>query len=394
MKRTKYLEKLLKLKDLHIIKVITGIRRCGKSTLLSQFQEELLEKGVKSNQIISINLEALEFEDLLEYHALYNYIVDKINSNYMNYIFIDEIQIVPEFQKALDSLFIRKNVDLYVTGSNAMILSGELATRLSGRYIEFNILPFSFSEYIEDKGITDLNLGIKGYMRDGGFPFAISLNDREVYTEYMRGIYNSVLVKDIINRLGSSNIDVIDSVLRYICDTVGNLITPKKIADTLTSMNRKTNSTSVEKYLTAMENSYLFYKVRRYNISGKQWLVRQCKYYLTDLGIRSLFKEFNSNDTGHLLENIVAIELIRRSYSIGVGVLGDKEVDFVVTKDDEFSYIQVAWSVVDENVLKREITPLLNIKDNYPKYLLTMDPLPFDVKGIHHINIVEWLNER
>ncbi|MDR1018402.1 MAG: ATP-binding protein, partial [Lachnospiraceae bacterium] len=376
MRREMYLEKLMEFKDTKLIKVITGIRRCGKSTLLFQFQEQLKSDGILDEQIVSINLEELEFEDLLEYHQLYNYIMQRQIKNKKMYIFIDEIQLIPDFQKALDSLYVKENMDIYVTGSNAVIFSGELATRLSGRYVEFNMFTYSFAEYMENKNISDLRVGLIEYIKNGGFPYATEISNRTVYKEYLKGIYNTVILKDIVERLGSSNVLIMESIFKYICDTVGNLITPKKIADTLTSMNRKTNGVSVEKYLRAMEDSYLFYKVDRYNISGKQWLKQQSKYYLSDLALRSILKEYDGSDIGHLLENVVAIELIRRGYRIFVGQLNGKEIDFVVQNQDEIFYVQVSQSVVEKEVMEREISPLLSIKDAYPKYLFTMDNMP------------------
>lgn len=397
IERTEYLEKLKRFKDKDLIKVITGIRRCGKSTLFELFINFLKEDGVKDDQIIEINLEDADysFED---YKELYNYVNKKLDSKQKYYVFLDEVQNVPKFQKAVGSLYIKKNVDVYITGSNAYLLSGELATLLSGRYVEIKMLPLSFKEYLSafnnnsNKSLYEYFLD---YMRNGGMPGNISIlqdnpNDLNIYLE---GTFTTIVYKDIIMRNNITDRMLLESVLKFIFDSIGSPISTKKISDTLTSKGKSTSNHTVENYITAFVESFLIYKAERFDVKGKNLLARDYKYYVVDHGLRSYFlgKKADS-DMGHILENIVYLELLRRGYKVYVGKVDDLEIDFVAENRDGLKYYQVALSVRDESVLARELKSLQKTRDHYPKYLLTLDmDLESDYDGITKINIVDWL---
>ena len=390
VKRKLYLDKLKKLKDKQIIKVITGVRRCGKSTLLKQFKEYLLnECNVSDDQIIFINFEDLAYEDLLDYKSLYRYITERISDDKMNYIFLDEIQSVENFQKTVDSLFIKSNVDLYITGSNAHLLSGELATLLSGRYIEISILPLSFAEYYELIG-GDQRTAWQKYFKYGGFPYAVSLDD-DIRNDYLSGIYHTVLLKDIVTRKKVQDVMLLESVVKFLFDNIGNMVSSKKISDSLISNGRKTTSVTVENYINALTESFVLYKTGRYDVKGKQHLKSLEKYYLVDVGLRRLLIGDKNADIGHLLENIVYLELIRRGYHVNIGKLGDLEIDFVAERGGEKIYYQVAASVLSPDTFQREITPLKKITDNYPKFIISMDEISMNEDGIKQIYILDFL---
>ena len=394
VKRTKYLEKLKKIKDMQIIKVITGVRRCGKSTLLSQFKNFLIESGILEEQIISINFEDLKFEDLKDYKLLYQYINERLVPNKKNYIFIDEIQEVENFQRAVDSLFIKDNTDIYITGSNAMMLSGELATLLSGRYIEISILPLSFSEYLELDETQDVRQTWNKYFENGGFPYAIQIKDDDIRKDYLTGIYNTVLLKDIVARNKVQDITLLESVVKFLFENIGNIVSPKKIADTLVSYGRKTTSSTVENYIEALKSSFILYKAGRYDIKGKQYLKSLEKYYIVDIGLRKLLINKKHSDIGHILENIVYLELIRRGYTVYIGKIGDLEIDFIAERNNEREYYQVSATILDENTFKREIMPLKKVKDNFQKFIISIDEINLSEDGIKHINILDFLQNR
>ncbi|MDD5603764.1 MAG: ATP-binding protein, partial [Eubacteriales bacterium] len=328
VERKQYMNKLIKMQNEKIIKVITGVRRCGKSTLLRMFQDRLKLNGVNDNQIISINFEDIAFEHLLEYHKLYNYVTGQLVNGKPAYIFLDEIQNVPEFQKAVDSLYLKEGVDIYMTGSNAYILSGDLATLLSGRYIEINMLPFSFAEYYEVRG-RDKREAFTSYYQNGAFPQTAFIVDDEVRNDYIRAVYNSVFLKDIIARKKINNVELLESVLRFLFDNIGNIVSSNKIADSLTSNGRKTTSITVENYVSALMGAFILYKAPRYNIKGKQHLKSLEKYYVSDISLRHLVSGSLSRDIGRILENIVYIELVRRGFSVYVGKIAEMEIDFV-----------------------------------------------------------------
>lgn len=395
IERQEYLNKLKNFKDKHLIKVITGIRRCGKSTLLELFQEYLKETGVKENQIININFEDLDYRDLKTSDALYDYIKSKLVKEKMNYIFLDEIQNVDQFEKAVDSLFIKKNVDLYITGSNAYMLSSELATLLTGRYVEIKMLPLSFKEYIsafEDK--NELSRKFRDYLRYGSFPQTLELyeNLEEVET-YLDGVYTSVLYKDVISRKGITDKGILESVIEFLYDNIGNMCSMKKISDTLTSNGRNTSNHTVENYVNALVDSFMLYKASRYDVKGKELLKTGEKYYAIDMGLRNhLLGKKAGQDMGHILENIVYLELLRRGYKVYVGKVDEVEVDFVARNSNDTIYYQVAATTREESTLQRELKPLKKINDNYPKYILTLDDdLEADYDGIKKINVIDWL---
>lgn len=394
IERKEYLNTLIDFKDKHIIKVLTGIRRCGKSTLFILFQNYLLNNGVNKEQIISINFEDIDYEELLDYKALYKYIKERLIPNNMNYIFLDEIQNVPNYQKAVDSLFIKNNVDLYLTGSNAYLLSGEIATLLSGRYIEIQMLPLSFKEYVSyfnDK--TDLSRKYTNYLINSSFPYTLELNgSKKNIREYLGGIYSTVVLKDIIARKNINDVFMLESIIRFMFDNIGNLCSIKKIADTMTSDGRKITSPTVENYLSALVDSYILYKVRRYDIKGKQYLKTGEKYYVVDIGLRYYLLGTKKVDMGHILENIIYLELLRRGYEIYIGKVGSTEVDFIAINDEGIEYYQVALTVHDEKTLERELYPLNSISDHNPKYLLTLDDdPPTSHNGIKQLNAIDWL---
>ena len=394
IERTQYLEELKRWKDKDLIKVITGIRRCGKSTLFQLFIDYLKSTGISDEQIISINLEDADY-NFEDYKQLYDYIKEKMDSKKKYFVFLDEVQNVPMFQKAVDSLYIKKNVDVYITGSNAYLLSGELATLLSGRYIEIKMLPLSFKEYVsafDDNNYQQLFLN---YMKNGGMPGNISIlksnpNDLD---KYLDGIFSTIVYKDIMARNNINDKMLLESVLKFIFDSIGSPISTKKISDTLTSKGMSTSNHTVEKYITAFVESFLIYKVERFDVKGKNLLARDYKYYVVDQGLRSyLLGKKADSDMGHILENIVYLELLRRGYRVYVGKVDDLEVDFVAESRDGLKYFQVALTVRDEKVLQRELRSLQKTGDHYPKYLLTLDmDLESDYDGITKINVVDWL---
>lgn len=389
--RPEYLKELAQLKDKQIIKVLTGVRRSGKSTILELYKNNLLEQGVAPAQIQVLNFEDLGLADITDYLKLYQHINERLVSNKMNYIFLDEIQDIPHFEKAVDSLFIKKNVDLYITGSNAFMLSGELATLLSGRYIEIPVYPFSFKEYFSAVPASSKTEAFMQYLEQGGFPFAMELQDNNTYLSYVQGIINTVLVKDILSRLQRGNATLLEAIAAFLTDTSGSLINTSKIANTLTSNNIKTTNATVVSYLEKLVNSYLFYKCDRYDIAGKKYLQINSKYYPVDPALRRALLGQKRPNFGSRLENVVYLELKRRGYEVYVGVLGNTEVDFVAIKNGIREYYQVSLTVQDEKTYQREIRPFLEIKDNYRKILLTQDPGNYNDNGIEQQNIIDWL---
>lgn len=394
--RKEYLERLNNLKHKKLIKIVTGIRRCGKSTVLEMFRNQLLGDGVKEEQIIFINFEDFENEELREPDRLYDYIKKHL-TNEMNYIFLDEVQRVKDFPDVVDSLYIKKNIDLYLTGSNSSLLSSEIATLISGRYVEIKMLPFSFKEFVEATGQTEnLSKAYNQYVTTSSFPYVLELLETpQEINPYLEGIYNTILVKDIIDRKKIADTTVFKSVTRFIFDNIGLELSSKKIADTLTSNSRKSDSKTIEKYVNALEESFVVYSAGRYNIKGKEYLKSLEKYYVADIGLRNFMLGKKSMDVGHILENMIYLELLRRGYDVYVGKIDTQEVDFVAQSQDGNTYIQVAASVRDEATLERELKPLKAIKDNYPKLILTLDDDPDgDYEGISRKNALEWLMKK
>jgi len=393
IQRPTYVEELLRFQDKQLIKVVTGIRRCGKSTLFDLYIDRLLQNGVERRQIIRLNLEDPEHHELQTWLQLYEHVKERLQEDCMNYIFIDEVQNIPEFQKAVDGLFIRKNCDVYVTGSNAYILSGELATLLSGRYVEIKMLPLSFKEYMSTfESQSDLVLKYRDYLENSSFPYALALTDKKNIRSYLGGIYDSILVKDILARRKNLDLAQFDSIVRYVFDNIGNLCSSTKIANTMISSGRKISVHTVESYLESLMQSFIIYKASRYDVKGKQYLTSGVKYYLCDIGLRYYLLGSKRADAGHMLENIVYLELLRRGYEVYIGKVGNAEVDFIAITPEGEGYYQVAYTVGAESTLERELAPLDAIKDHNPKYLLTLDFMPTaSHNGIKQVNVLDWL---
>ena len=399
--RDNYLSILKNFKDQQIIKVITGIRRCGKSTLLEIYQDYLRNNGIKEEQIISINFENADYEELLDRKKLHKYIKDKLVIGEKTYVFLDEVQNVSEFEKTVDSLFINKDVDLYITGSNAYLLSSELATLLTGRYVEIKMLPLSFKEYFSafaDK--TDISRKFRDYLRYSSFPQAIELykiNPLNI-TMFLDGIYNTVLFKDVMQRKNITDRNILERVTKYLYDNIGNRTSIKSITDNIEGIEGKKSYNTIANYVDALMDSYLVFKAGRYDIKGKEFLKTQEKYYVVDIGLRYyMLGQSSGRDMGHILENVVYLELLRRGYDVYIGKYDDLEVDFVAKKPENTVYYQVALTIRGENdkangILDRELMPLKRIDDNYPKYILTLDDdLDADFDGIKKINVLDWL---
>lgn len=393
--RKQYMDKLISLKDKNIIKVLTGIRRCGKSTILNQFKSYLKNNDVDDKNIISINFEDNNNINLLDSNELHKYIIDNTNPKQKNYIFLDEIQNVIGFEKCVDSLLLRDYLDIYITGSNSYMLSGELATFLTGRYMQIHVLPLSFQEYLSYYGENDELKKYNDYITYGGFPYLINLENSNEKLNYLDSVYNTVLIKDVISRKKINDPLILESLCRFLFDNIGSYVSTKKISDTLASYGRKNSVHTVEEYLNALIESYILYKVNRYDIKGKQLLKTQEKYYLSDIGLRTylLGKSFDK-DLGHILENIIFLELKRKGYKIYIGKNDSTEVDFVVETNDELVYIQVALSVREQNTLERELKPLENISDHFRKYIITLDYDTNIYNGIKQISAMDFLTGR
>lgn len=394
IERKEYLEKLKKWKDKDLIKVITGIRRCGKSTLFELYIDYLKSIGIEDNHIISVNLENPDNE-FDTYKELYKYVKEQIKDKKQYYVFLDEVQKVSDFQKAVDGLYIMKNVDVYITGSNAYLLSGELATLLTGRYIEIKMYPLSFKEYLNYyKKDADEKMYLN-YINRSSFPYALKLEEESEIDDYLDALYNTIIVKDIGLRKKIADTTMLRTVARFMFNNIGNCLSIKKIADTLTSDGRSISVHTVESYLESLVESYVFNKVSRFDIKGKQYLQSGEKYYATDVTMRYALLGRRNIDVGHILENIVYLELIRRGYKVYIGKAGEKEIDFVAENKEGFSYFQVAYTTREKATLERELTPLQDINDHYPKYILTMDIDPIaDYDGIKKVNVLDWLLEK
>ena len=398
IKRNLYINLLKKYKDKKLIKVITGLRRSGKSTLMKLYQDELLLSGVEEDQMISINFEDFDYYDLLDVKALYAFLKPKVDSILLEgkraYIFLDEIQQVEGFERVVDSLYIKDSVDLYVTGSNEKLLSGELSTLLSGRYVEIMVLPLSFSEYVgavEDK--SKLRALYNDYIRFGSLPYVLELDrDAEIIKGYLEGVFNTVVLKDVVARKKISDVMMLESVIKFMFDTLGSIVSTKKISDTMTSAGRKISSHTVESYLDGLIESYILYPVKRYDIKGKLHLKTLEKYYLSDLGLRYLKLGSRGLDFGHLLENVIYLELIRRGYEVYIGKIDNYEIDFVAVSQSETIYYQIAYTVREPETLERELRPLRLVPDHFPKVIITLDDdLERNFDGIRVINAIEFL---
>ncbi|MCR5306198.1 MAG: ATP-binding protein [Oscillospiraceae bacterium] len=402
VQRTEYLERLKVWREEQVIKVVTGIRRCGKSTLLCQYRDELLSAGVSPEQIIFLNFEELENEELQDYHKLYSYITERLDPNRFTYIFLDEIQKVEGFEKVVDSLYVKERTDIYITGSNAYLLSGELATLLSGRYVEISMLPLSFAEFSSLRSGAPDEVFAE-YMRIGGFPYIAQMDGAKEKAEmYLEGIYNTIIVKDIEerqkrretdpNKRKISDLTLLKNIAKFLSGSVGSPISIKSISDYITSSGRKVSANTISDYVSALTEAFVFYPAERYDIIGKQTLKMNQKLYIVDLGIRNHLLPRRNYDLGFSLENIVFFELLRRGCKVSIGKLGNTEVDYIAEKDSRLHYYQVTASLTDENTFNREITPLKALADNYPKTILTLDRFSLgDYNGIEVVNAVDWL---
>ena len=405
VERKEYLEHLIQWKDEQVIKVVTGIRRCGKSTLLLQYQEWLKASGVSDEQIVTINFEELEYEELQDYKKLYAYLKDRLCKGKMTYIFLDEIQKVSAFEKVVDSLYVKPQVDLYVTGSNAYMLSGDLATLLTGRYVEIKMLPLSFYEFLEITG-SGQEQGLSEYMRDGGLPY-VAVMDRtpEKVDTYLEGIYNTVIVKDIEDRQARKESDsdkrkindilLLKTIAKYLASIVGNPVSIRSITDYFISNGRKISPNTVSDYVEALTESFIFYPAERFDIIGKQLLKANRKMYIVDLGLRNHILPRRQYDLGFSLENIVYFELLRRGFRVMIGKVGSTEVDFVAEKQGTYTYFQVTADMTAQETFEREMKPLRRIRDNYEKIVLTGDRLTLgNYDGIQVKYLPDWLLEK
>lgn len=394
IQRTEYLNKLIAFRDKQLIKIVTGIRRCGKSTLLAIYQDWLKKQGVCDEQIVAINFEDMDYEELTDYKKLYAYLKEHLVKDKVTYIFLDEVHHIDNFPKVVDSLYIKKNVDIYITGSNAYMLSGEIVTLISGRYVQIEMLPLSFKEYMESTGsMNDRAIKYTEYLENSSFPYTLELKGQlEEIRDYLEGIYHTIVVKDIVNRKKITDTMMLQSVLRFVFDNIGSPLSSKKIADTMTSNGRKIDSKTIEKYLEALMESYVIYQAKRYNIKGKQYLKTLEKYYVVDIGLRYMLLGKRQYDMGHILENVIYLELLRRGFDVYVGKVDSLEVDFVAQNSKETVYYQAALTVRDKKTLERELKPLMAIRDHYPKYILTLDEDPeVQYNGIRRINARDWL---
>lgn len=397
LKRDKYLDQLIEVKDLNLIKVITGVRRCGKSTLLLQYKDYLLENGIKDSDILYMSFESAEWYEIKDYKDLYNYIKSKYHDKKV-YLLLDEVQNVEDWEKAVNSLLVDINCDIYITGSNAYLLSSELTTLLAGRVYTINMYPFSFSEYLQINNNTnsqDKYQLFNDYLKYGGMPMLINMKDNErLKTNYLADIKDVVLKKDIIARNKIKDVVFLDNLLRYMSTVIGTLINPSFISDFMKKNGSNIDNETVDKYLKMIENAYFIYRVPRYELKGKQLLKTQGKYYFVDNGLKNVLAGFSSYDTGSSYENIVYMELLRRGYEVYVGKYNDLEIDFVAVSPNEKIYYQVTRSLLSEDVENREKKSLLAINDNYKKVILTMD-MAYNkiIEGIEVKNIVDFLLE-
>jgi len=392
-----YIQQLEKLKDEHIIKVVTGLRRAGKSTLLEIFIQKIIDSGVPTNRVHQYNFEKPIFPEEYTWLDIYKEIMAKTDKDNMNYIFLDEPQQIPEFERLIDALFVDKNIDLYVTGSNAYFLSGDIATLLSGRYITIHILPFSFEEYFESQKNTTLSKYelFNNYIYETSLPQGVLLRNHgaDIQNRYVQDVYNTVVEKDIRQRYNIQNMRSFDNLSKFLMGAIGSVVSPNNISIAMKQDNQHIHHNTVEKYIEYLVDSYVFYKVNRFDIKGKQQLATQEKYYLVDIGFRNIILgKFQYQDVGHILENIVYLELNRRGSQIWIGKAGEYEVDFIVkNRQNKIEYFQVTWSMSDPKTAEREIRSLKSIDDNYPKHIISTDLITTEIEGIEHFNIVDWL---
>lgn len=397
IKREKYLKNIRGFYDQDLIKVITGIRRSGKSTLLKQIIDELKESGVNKEKIIYINFEDIEMSFIKNDMDLNAYIKEQIKDDEKYYLFFDEIQNVIDWEKAVNSFKATKNVSIFITGSNSNLLSGELATLLAGRYVSFRIQPFSFKEVCELKEIEDkeeIEKAFEDYIKWGGMPQRFYFNDEQETKNYLMDLYDSIVVKDIISRYKVKDVELLNKILEYLMSTPAQQFSVTNIVNYLKNENRNCSNETLYNYLSYITNSFIMNKAKRYDIKGKRVLSTNDKYYLTDLGLGQVKSSIKTKGKGSVLENIVYNELINRGYEVLVGKSDSSEIDFIASYFDEKIYVQVAYILADDDVIEREFGAFKEIQDNYPKYVLTMDKLDFSQNGIIHKNVIDWLLEK
>ena len=398
IERPECMEWLERWREKDVIKVVSGVRRCGKSTALAMFRARLSDSGVPKERIVSINFEDVSYEPLTDYHALHEHILERLAPDATTYVLLDEVQHVEHFERALDSLHARGGCDIYVTGSNAYLMASELATLLTGRYVELKMLPLSYAEFFEGARRGNAELGreeaFDQYLSIGSFPYLVQLlDDGRTAREYLSDVYASILLKDVVQRLGVSDVSVLERLAQLLASSVGSLVSTGKVASTLRSQGRRTDQKTVDKYLDGLVGSQLFYEVPRWDVKGRRLLARNAKFYIVDTGLRHALVAGSSRDLEHLLENVVYLELRRRGYEVYVGSLQDGEIDFVATLDGRTSYYQVAATVMDPSTLERELSSLRRARDDRPKAVLTLDRVIAspDIEGIRVLNVLDWL---
>lgn len=388
-----YLNQLIDVRGTDLIKIITGIRRCGKSTLLRLYKEYLLKNGVYDSQIIEINFERFSFADLKDGKSLHEYVAEQIKDGSQYYLFVDEIQEVTDWPQVLNSLRVSYNVDIYITGSNSRVFSGEYLTYISGRYIEIKVYPLSLAEFLafRQEAAFDIAVSFEDYLRIGAFPAVALSRKEEVIESINAGLFDSIFSRDIILRGKIRDEGKFFKVAKFVFDNIGNQLSAFSIANTLKSQNYKVSVDTVDNYLTLMAHAFLIYQCERFDIRGKEWLKTNGKYYVADLGLRNQLIGYRQGNRGHVVENLVYLELLRRGYKVSVGKVNSFEIDFVALKGGERVYIQVALSALDEQVLQRELAPFELVRDNYPKYLITMDKLNLSQNGYKHLQLLDFL---
>jgi len=398
--RNDYLDKLKAFEGKDLIKVVTGLRRCGKSTLLMLYRSELLKQGVPEDHILLFNFELMELDEIRDYKVFYHFVKDRLPENGRTWLLLDEIQQVAQWERAVNSLRIEADVDICVTGSNAHLLSSEIATLLSGRYVEIKMLPLSFREYISFHHLPDSWTNeerFNQYLRFGGLPAVTALpQDESIIQDFLQGVFNTVIVKDIVDRSKLRDVTLLNRILRYVIGNTGSIVSANRISGFLSSQDKgeSIRPASVSATLDVLEQAYVLYQVQRYDIRGKETLKTLSKYYVVDTGFRNILIGHTDRDFGHVLETVVFFELLRRGYQVFIGKWFDKEVDFLAIRQDDKRYYQVTASVLDEGVRTRELAPLVAIQDNYVKIILSMDTTWFtDHEGIRFQNIIEFLLE-
>ena len=401
--RPEYLNQLIQNKDIDLIKIVTGLRRCGKSSLLDLFHQYLLDYNVPNNNIIHMNMESLKYRELTDYLSFYDYVSALIPSTGKTYLIFDELQVIEHWEKAIESFRLDYDVDIYITGSNAYLLSSELSTFLSGRYVEIRMLPLSFKEFLSfykfEEAIT-MDEKFQKYVQFGGMPVLSEFQFNEVRaSQALEGIYSTVIIRDILRRNNQVDQNTLHKIILFLCSNIGSITSPNNIGNVLStegdipsSKGRNIAGRTVDKYIAMLRNAYFFYTVERYDVKGKQLLKTLGKHYIVDTGFRNLLLGYRNDDRGHILENIVFLELLRRDYHVYIGKIGDKEVDFIAEKPNDKLYIQVTESIQSPQTRERELHPLQMIQDNYEKIILSMDrDFITSYDGIKSINLIDWL---